>query len=319
MTEQQYSATVAEMLAEVQSFYKNTPITVTIDGTAAGFLTHDQSQQVWHKDGTLEIKVTDQTNINYTLSHELGHMLLENQGYSRLQFPMTTGQPQLDEQIGATATALYNSAAHIIILAAQKQRQLINDTVTKEFLAGVYQSVPAEDPNQPDQLLIFRMLSLLDTLVFFDGGQTLNNELLLKYPTSYPYAQQLYRALTAKKIDTPFAFRRGVLALFKTFAEILETLGYVAMDHSGFAVLTPVFSQRQLRLAVNQTLEILHSEYQDLTTGQRAYVAVGKNDRQAAFVFKHLPKEMSPEQFRLLYERPLQDVLTAEKITYAIR
>lgn len=319
MTKQQYSETVEAMLTKVKNFYKETPITVTVAGPASGILTHDQSQQILHKNGSLELKITDQTNVDYTLSHELGHMLMKSQGYSQLQFPVTTGQPQLDEQIGATATALYNSAAHVIILADQKARHLINETVTKEFLAGFYQSVPAEDPNTPDQLLIFRMLSLLDTLVFFEGGQGLNNELLLKYPASYPYAQQLYRALTAKKIDTPFAFRRGVLALFKTFAEILETLGYVPMDHSQFAVLTPIFGQRQLRLAVNQTLEILHSEYQDLTTGQRAYIAVGKNDRQAAFVFKDLPKDITPAQFQTLYDQPLQTVLTDNKVTYGIR
>ncbi|MFD1670532.1 hypothetical protein ACFQ5M_00310 [Agrilactobacillus yilanensis] len=282
---------------------------------------HDQSQQIPHKDGTLEIKVTDTTNVNYTLSHELWHMLLKFQGYSQLQFPLTTGTPQLDEQIGATATALYNAAAHVLILAAQKEAGLIDERVESAFMAGVYNSVPAEDPNdKQDQLLIFRVLSLLDTFVFWQGNlNDLSNDLLLKYPESFPYAKQLYQTLTAKKIDGPFAFRRSVVALFKAFANILETLGYVPLNHAEFAVLTPVFSQRQLRLTLNQTLEVLHSEYTNLKTHQRAYVAVGKTDRQAAFVFENLAPETSPAQFQQLYEQPLEKVLKANQITYGIR
>ncbi|MCH4172390.1 MAG: hypothetical protein LKF36_14320 [Lactobacillus sp.] len=320
MSNEPYSQTVANLLTEVKDAF-HVPVTVTVSGNASGLLLHDQSQQVVHKDGSIEVKVTDTTNVDYTLSHELLHMLMATRGFSQLQFPLTTENPQLDEQIGATATALYNSAAHVVILADQQKHGLINATITKEFLDGVYASVPAEDPNKAeDPLLIFRMLSLLDLFVFLEGDiNHLKNDLLLKYPESYPYAKGLYDTLSAKKIDTAFAFRRAVIALFRKFAAILDSLGYVPMNHGQFAVLTPIFSQRQLRLSVNQVIEILHSEYLDLKTKQRAYIAVGKTDQQAAFLFQGLKQDMSPEAFQALYDQPLQTILNQEKVQFGIR
>ncbi|WP_416353181.1 hypothetical protein ACNAN0_10050 [Agrilactobacillus fermenti] len=320
MTANEYGPEVQSLLNEVQDKFP-VPITVTVTGSASGLLLHDQSQQVVHKDGAIEIKVTDTTNVAYTLSHELLHMLMVARGFSQLQFPLTSGKPQLDEQMGATATALYNSVAHVIIQQEQTKHHLINETVQKEFLDGFYASVPAENPNKnEDNLLIFRMLSLLDVLVFTQGADaTLKNTLLLKYPAAFEYAQQLYEVLTAKALDTPFAFRRAVVNLFKKFAELTESLGYVPMNHQQFAILTPIFSQRQLRLALRQVVEVLHTDFTELASKQKAYVAMGKNDGQAAFILHKVDQDTTPETFQHLYETPLQTVLEQEGITYAVR
>lgn len=319
----QYSDNVADLLAEVQKHYPQ-PIQITVTPQASGNLTHDQSEQVMHKDGSLEIHIKDRTNVDYTLSHELLHMLLGYRGFSEISFPVSSGVPQMDEQIGATATSLYNSAAHILILEEQQAHGILNDTVAQDFMAGLYEAVPMEDANHPnDQLLIYRMLSLLDALVFANTAlgdvKNVHNVLITKYPQALEYAEALYGALTAKKVTDPFSFRRAVIAAFKAFREIINRLNFVPMNHAQFAVLEPVYSKRQLRLSLNQVVEVLHSEYTDLTTKQRAYIAIGKNDEQAAFVFRDLPEDMSAEQFQALYQENLETVLTQEHVSYGIR
>lgn len=74
---------VQVLLDEVKQHYDH-PLEVVIQGEASGVLTHDQSHQRLKKDGTLEVVVTDTTNADYTLSHELLHLLYQMKGYSQL-------------------------------------------------------------------------------------------------------------------------------------------------------------------------------------------------------------------------------------------
>ena len=304
---------VQVLLDEVKQHYDH-PLEVVIQGEASGVLTHDQSHQRLKKDGTLEVVVTDTTNADYTLSHELLHLLYQMKGYSQLQFHLLSGDPQVDDQLYATSTALYNAAMHMLVVAWQREHGLITDAVVAQVLAGFKQNVPAE---ADDQLVIYRILSLLDLLGFLDGN--LPADLAVAYPQALPYAQELFQLINEQKLDSPFGLRRAIVHLFSRFDALTEQLGYQSTNDQEFATLSPVLSKRQLRLTLDQVYLIKHSGYRDRDTKQPAYVAMGRSDDQNAFVLPLSENATTPEAFQQLYQQPLNDVLAQYQLDYTIR
>lgn len=304
---------VQVLLDEVKQHYDH-PLEVVIQGEASGVLTHDQSHQRLKKDGTLEVVVTDTTNADYTLSHELLHLLYQMKGYPQLQFHLLSGDPQVDDQLYATSTALYNAAVHMLVVAWQREHGLITDAVVAQVLAGFKQNVPAE---ADDQLVIYRILSLLDLLGFLDGK--LPADLAAAYPQALPYAQELFQLINEQKLDSPFGLRRAIVHLFSRFDALIEQLGYQPTNDQEFATLSPVLSKRQLRLTLDQVYLIKHSGYRDRDTKQPAYVAMGRSDDQNAFVLPLPENATTPEAFQQLYQQPLNDVLAQYQLDYTIR
>jgi len=304
---------VQVLLDEVKQHYDH-PLEVVIQGEASGVLTHDQSHQRLKKDGTLEVVVTDTTNADYTLSHELLHLLYQMKGYPQLQFHLLSGDPQVDDQLYATSTALYNAAMHMLVVAWQREHGLITDAVVAQVLAGFKQNVPAE---ADDQLVIYRILSLLDLLGFLDGK--LPADLAAAYPQALPDCQELFQLINEQKLDSPFGLRRAIVHLFSRFDALIEQLGYQPTNDQEFATLSPVLSKRQLRLTLDQVYLIKHSGYRDRDTKQPAYVAMGRSDDQNAFVLPLSENATTPEAFQQLYQQPLNDVLAQYQLDYTIR
>ncbi|WP_203623981.1 MULTISPECIES: hypothetical protein [unclassified Lacticaseibacillus] len=302
------------LLDDVKQHY-TMPVDVVIDGPASGVLTHTQSAQKLLANGHLELKVADTTNVDYTLSHELLHMKLVTAGFSPLQYRLATGDPDVDQQFFAVGTSLYDSVMHVQIRAEQAKMGLLTGETMKQLGAGVTASLP-DDP-RPDQL-VYCIMTLLDALVMFEGG----SKPQLKYwqanfPDALPLAQELYATITSKSTATPFDFRRMVVRIWRQFDQILQKHGFQETANAEFATLPPILSERQLRLNLNQTYEILHSEMTDRATKKRAYVAMGKGDQQNAFV---LPlADLSSEGFQQLYQTPLKTVLLQYQVDYAIR
>ena len=277
---------VETLLNEVKEHYDH-PLEVDISGEASGVLTHDQSHQQLKKDGTLVVAVTDTTNVDYTLSHELLHLLFQMKGYPQLQFHLLSGDPQVDDQLYATSTSLYNAAVHMLVVAWQRDHNLLTDAAVAQVLAGFKQNVPAELANA--------------------------------YPQALPLARELYDLLDAQKLDSPFGLRRAVVHLLARFDTVIERLGYQPTNDAEFATLTPVLSHRQLRLTLDQVFMIKHSGYRDRETKEPAYVAMGRSDEQNAFVLPLPEKETTPEAFQQLYQQSLNDILTQYRLDYTIR
>ncbi|MFD1439813.1 hypothetical protein [Lacticaseibacillus hegangensis] len=302
------------LLDDVKQHY-TMPVDVVIDGPASGVLTHTQSSQKLLANGHLELKVADTTNVDYTLSHELLHMKLVTAGFSPLQYRLATGDPDVDQQFFAVGTSLYDSVMHVQIRAEQAKMGLLTGETMKQLGAGVTASLPA-DP-RPDQL-VYCIMTLLDALVMFEGGSKPQLKYWqVNYPDALPLAQELYATITSKGTATPFDFRRMVVRIWRQFDQILQKHGFQETANAEFATLPPILSERQLRLNLNQTYEILHSEMTDRATKKRAYVAMGKGDQQNAFV---LPlAALSSEGFQQLYQTPLKTVLLQYQVDYAIR
>lgn len=302
------------LLDEVKTHY-TMPVDVVIDGPASGVLTHQQSGQKLLANGHLELRVSDTTNVDYTLSHELLHMKLVTDGFPPLQYRLATGDPAVDQQFFAVGTTLYDAVMHVAIRAEQAKLGVLTDPVLKQLAAGVTASLPKQP--RADQL-VYCIMTLLDALVMFEGGSKGQLKYWqVNYPDALPLAQDLYQTLMAKPCSTPFDFRRMVLRVWRQFDQMLQKHGFQETANAEFATLPPILSERQLRLALNQTFEVLHSEMTDRATKKRAYIAMGKGDRQNAFV---LPlADLSAEGFQQLYQTPLKTVLLQYKVDYAIR
>ncbi|KRM71299.1 hypothetical protein [Lacticaseibacillus brantae] len=313
-----YSPALQAMIDDIQAHY-SAPVKIVVEGPASGQLSHEQSQQELLPDGTLQIRVTDTTNVEYTLSHELLHLLLQMKGYPQLQYHLLTGTPNLDDQLYATSTSLYNVAAHALIAAWQRENGIIDATVEEQVQAAFTATVPVETPETSD-LIIFRILTLVDFLTFFNGGTDAHRtQWGHDFPRAFQYAQGLYTELLDKPIDTPFTFRRAVVQLFNRFDDLLNQLGYQPTTNPEFATIPPVLSNRQLRLTLNQVFELKHSDYRDRSTKDRAYVALGISDQQNAFVLPLQGKAATPEAFQVLYQQPLHEIFDQYHIDYTVR
>lgn len=309
---------------ELQSLFERVqqgytmPVRVEIQGPASGVLRHSQSQEALQPNGDLLVQVSDTTDVDYTLSHELLHMYYATSGYPQLQYHLLTGTPELDRQHYATATALSSAALHLMIAAWQREHHLLGDAQLAQLGAGLTESLSPE-PAAGDQLLIYRSLSLFDHMTLFvDGGaEDQRAQWQQRYPQALAIATALYQTLTAKTLDSPFAYRRAVVNLFGRFNALIQAAGYQPLDNAEFATLPPVLSQRQLRLSLNQVFELKHSAYRDRATKQRGYVAIGKGDGQNAFV---LPlKKTAPADFQQLYQQPLGELLATYQLDYTVR
>lgn len=319
MTEK-ISAKVTALLTKVRQLAK-APVTLEVGNKKAGYLQHDQSYQEQNADGSLKVVVADVTNVDYTASHELLHLLLTQQHYPQIHFNLTTHDQELDQQLEATAVALYHATVHVPIVAAQKQQGIIDDQVQAQYLKGIETLVPAEEPAKNDRLLIFRTLTLLDALVFYQGQPAAAKEVLTtRYPLAYQGAEQLYQVVAAKPINSPFTLRRAVVKLFAAFDQWLANVGLAQTHHNQFVTLDGVFSQRQTHLEVRQLFQILHSELNLRENDRSAYIGMGKNDQQNTFVLAAPQAEKQRANFfKQLYGQKVADFLQTQQLPLLIR
>ena len=320
MTTTEFSPEIQSLIDQVQKNYPQ-PIKIRVADAASGMLKHDQAQRVLNNDGSLAILITDATAADYALSHELLHLLLLSIGFPQIMTDVTTQDAQLDEQLVATGTTLYNAAVHMVIQKEQESHGFVDVETKQAYLEGLRDNLIPEKDDPENRWVIFRVLTLLDALVFFDGG----NQQLLKqwtagYPIAFAQAEILYHVLARKTIDSPFTLRRAVINLWVAFDRVLSTLGFAETNLQQLLTLTPVLSERQLRLEVRQVYDILHSENLFATaTNQKAYVGIGKSDQQNAFVLGIPEDKAIPEYFKRLYDLSVQTFLDEIGMPYSLR
>ncbi|MFC6171723.1 hypothetical protein [Loigolactobacillus jiayinensis] len=318
MTEK-FAPAVTALLDEAQELVGQ-EIHVELGTKKVGYIRHGQSRQVENEDGSITIFVTDITNVDYTLSHELLHLLMAHHGYPQIRFNLTTGKEMFDRQLWATAIELYNVVSHVIIGAQQQELQLVDQVAQEQYLAGILAEVPVEE-DKPDRLAVFRTLALLDTLVFYHGETKLfSRQFKEKYPLSYYGAQRLYKIVAAKPVDSPFTMRRAVVNLFAAFDPWLESVGLATTNHNQLITLDGVFSARQQRLQVRQVFTILHSELTVRKGDQSAYIGIGKTDHQNAFILTApAGKQQSADFFKHVYSQSIQEFMREQQIPFVER
>lgn len=309
-----------DLLDEVNDLFPRGSVFVQFHGEKSGFVRHDQAETT-SLPGGLVITVTDLTEPNYTASHELLHLLMTLRGFPQIFFELSLGDKQLDEQMMIMATDLFNTVAHQIVVDQQRQHGLINEQIEQEYFKGITATL-TDEGDQDDGERTLRLLTLLDALVFYAGGHMTKQqeeELQRRYPVAWASAQFLYGQAMEKPVKSPFEMRRTVVKLFRLFDTQLQQWGLPALHNNQFTSLSPVLSKRQLRLEVAQVYDIYHSEMTERDSKRRAYVVLGKNDQQNAFVLPSPKGEYSSDQMLKFYHQPVEDLLKSQNVPFILR
>lgn len=301
------------LLDQVNELYPEGSVFVQFKGGRSGYVRHDQATQQTIP-GALVILVTDLTEPNYTASHELLHLLMLLRGFPQIFFQLSLGDRELDEQMMIMSTDLYNVAMHRVVVAEQRKHGFINERVEEEYLKGVEHTLTPESEDDDERAL--RLLTLLDALVFFgDHLARYEEQLQNNYPKALAAAKKIYAEITKKPIKNAFDMWRSIVKIYSLYDQQMEEWGLPALNNDKFTTLSPVLSERQLRLEVRQVFEIFNSGMKDRKTGKPAYVGLRRNIGQNSFTTaKH-----SPEEFKQLYDQPVKKFLEQNHIPYIIR
>ncbi|USS93524.1 IpaB/EvcA family protein [Fructilactobacillus ixorae] len=310
---------VQDLLNTVARFFDGDVQVQIIGDLKAGYLRHDQVQTM--QDGQhLFVQLSDVTDPDFLASHELVHILMTLRGFPQVYFPLTTGDDQLDEQLRYVGTDLFDTVSHFVVYPEQRKHGLIDETVEAEVVKGVRQTI-APEQGQADPEMITRLVTVLDARVFlgehFDHYRYLFEH---DFPLATQAADQLYQLLTAKPTNSPFALRRNVVKLFRAFDRQLEDWKLPALHLNDFAMLTSVFSKRQLGLQVKQVFKLYYSELRNRETGQRAYVGFTISDDQNSLVLDGpVGEKVSADYMQALYQKTVQELFNELHIPYLER
>jgi len=319
MTEIKLNQTLTDLLSTANSIYPGN-INVSFGSEQAGYVRHDQAQQVLH-DGDITVQVNDVTAPNYTASHEILHLLLLLQGFPQVTFNLTTSDQQLDEQLMAISMELYDTISHVLVVRKQRQHDLIDAQIEDWYLQGVTATIDPEEPDKADAMMTLRLLTLTDLLVFFEGKLTSEREqqVATAYPQAWPAAQKLYEVISQKAVDTPFAMRRAVVKLFKAFDDQMTAWELPVLHANEFVTVQSVLSERQERLEVRQLFDVYHSDLLDKDKHTRAYIGLYKSDQQNAFVLPAPAQKDSDAFFKEIYGKTVKELFQTVDVPYTLR
>lgn len=307
------------LIDAVNNFFPG-KVTVTFIGQLqSGYVRHDQAQTV--QDGkNVIVQIADLSAPNYTVSHELLHLLMVLRGFPQVFYSLTTGDDTLDEQLKMMGTELYDIVSHFVVVSEQRKHNLIDDEIEGMYLKGVYATIKPEPKPLDDQMML-RLTTLLDALVFYGGGiDKVADKFKQDFPISFEAAKKLYQVITDKPTDSPFGLRRNVVKLFKVFDEQLKDWELPALHNTEFTTLTSVLSERQLGLKVKQLFEIYHSDLVEVNSNTKGYVGFNRVDDQNSFVLAN-PKgnRDDPAFFKAVYDKSVKQLFDDLKMPYIVR
>lgn len=139
-----------------------------------------------------------------------------------------------------------------------------------------------------------------------------------KYPEALAAAQKIYQEIMTKPIKSPFDMRRSIVKIYSRFDQQMQDWGLPALHNNEYTTLSPVLSDRQLRLSLRQVFEIYHSDMKERGTSKRAYVGIRRSDGQNSFTMP-APNPESPEEFKRIYAQPVKKFLEEHSIPYIVR
>lgn len=307
------------LLDQVNEIY---PGSVILRGneTATGVITYDQVSTEML--GTrLMVEVTDGTAPDFLATSELLMMLLTLNGYPQIYFQLKDEDIDLTDQLMVMTTHLYQPALRAIIYREQAAHGMLTADVVKGMVAGVQQTLTPETAQDNSENAL-RLLTLLDLQVFLHNApeetDAIVETMAERYPQAWAAAQKVFDAMRVDDIKNAFTVHRAVVAAFKLFDEQMVTWNLPEIHADEFATLTPVLSERQLRLPLAQVFDIKHLTMQDRNTGKEAYAGLLKTSGQNSFVLA-APDDDLASFFKELYQTPVKEVLVKLGQPFAIR
>lgn len=309
---------VQQLLDKVNEGFDQ-PLMITVTGTPNAQLRNSDGDTVIDEDLRGHITVTNPLAVDYTVSHELWHLLITLLDYPAIGTAVHTPNNDFNNEMRAIAAGLEAAVKHRIVAGWQAENGILTPEVLKAVRAGIEADTPEEVGTDDDGMILTRVFNLLDGLVLLGGPDSdLISAWYRKYPMTLGFATELYNLLIDSDLSEARTYRTTIIKMFRQFNETMAAVG-LNLDFAGFIVVPPVLSKRQLRLAMNQLYLLTDSDYISDKPHTTAYTALGKSDDQAAFVLQLDQNQTKPEYFQKLYAAPLGEVLMEFGIMYTER
>lgn len=319
MSEMKFLDDTLKLLEQVNQVYPGSVI-LRGQGEASGIITHDQVTTEM-LETRLMVEVTDATAPDLQATHELLHMLLTLSGFPQVYFQLKTGDEDVTNQLMVMATYLYRPALHAIIYREQAKHGLLTAEVAEAYAKGVMTTLTKETPGNRDEAAL-RLLTLLDAKVFMHNVPTDTTAFTATFMDVFPEAWQgatlIFDQMAIDHIVDAFTLHQAIVTAFDGFDAMMITWQLPELNSKEFTTVTPVLSERQLRLPVAQVFDIKHVDLLNQVTGDTAYVGLQKSSGQNSFVLV-APTEATADWFKELYAMPVQDLFDQMKQPFTIR
>ncbi|MCO0832044.1 nitrate ABC transporter ATPase [Fructobacillus sp. W13] len=277
----------------------------------------------------LLIEVPDKTEADFVIGNELVRLLLSLNGIvPQIFFGLTFEDEGLDGQLVNIATRLHRSVLHAISFNELAKQGFLTKQTAQAYQAGIDDELDPEKDGVDEQHL-FRLLTMLDAAVFAgtmkkhglkDEAKAMQEQNQRTYPAAFAAAEALSEPILSADLTDARAIRKAIVKVFDGLDEILLKAELPTVNAKQYVTLTPVLSDRQLNGPVKNLFEVFHSEMTDFASKEKAYVGLGKQDKQNTFVIAP-PKELGdrPKFFKELYELPVRELLEKLALPYILR
>jgi len=313
-----FSEDTQRLLEQANAIYPGS-IVLRASGENTGVINNEQVQTEM-LGPRMMLEVTDMTAPDFVATHELLHMVLSLNGYPQVFFQLETEDDTLTEQMIVMGTYLYQPAANIIVYREQAKHGLMTEDVVAAYAKGVIGQLSKEDGTRSESAL--RFLTLLDAKLFMASVATDTSKYTESfndlYPEAWAAAEALFAELSIDDVKDPASVHRAIMTIFTGFDKQMRAWDLPELNAQEFCTVTPVMSERQMRLKVSQVFEIKHVPYVNRTTKSAAFVGLGKKDGQNSFVLA-VPEEATPEFFKETYDLTVQDLFNQLQQPFTLR
>ncbi|WP_334329188.1 hypothetical protein [Companilactobacillus sp. HBUAS59699] len=292
------------------------PVTVFSDYSDHEYLTLDQASHST-KDGKIQVIITNEKYKDFVLLHELYHIELENSGEPLISCAVTTGKEDEDGRVLSTANSLFETLEHAEIVKKQVEDGSYTDEVKDAYLKGIDHALNPNVQLDLANMRFYRTLIIFDGIVF--GEHAKDSEWKMEFPVSYKVASDFVKQVENNDMTVPFQFRRALIHVLEGYNNLIISNGYEGMHYHEFLNVTPVVSDRQLRLTLNQLFQIKHSPYTNRATKKDAFILLGVNDGQSVATLNIDPKKVTPEFYKAYYQQTVEKAFSQSGVQYIIR
>jgi len=306
---------IVKQVESIEQQY-NKKIELYSDYAEQQYLTLDQASHEM-KDDVIKVVITNEKYSEFVLSHELHHIELELSDEPSISCALTTGKQDADGRVLAIANSIFETLEHVTVLKRQQEDGTYTADVKAEYLKGVNAALRPKVTLDLANMRFYRTLIMFDGIIF--GEHEHDADWQNEFATSYKYATKLVEIAEKNDLSVPFQFRRALVNALDAYNEIIISNGYQGSHFHTFLNITPVVSERQLRLGLNQTYQIKHSEYKNRATGKDGFALIAMNDGQSVATLDLDPAKVTPEFYKAFYQYSVQEVFDKEQIKYLIR
>ncbi|WP_241685260.1 hypothetical protein [Companilactobacillus metriopterae] len=294
----------------------NKKINISNDFQEFEFITLDQAIHQT-TDSEINITVKNEKYFEFVLSHELHHIMLEISDEPSVSNAVTSGNQGLDGRILSTANSIFESLEHVQVIQDQLEDGTLTDEIKDLYLQGIEKALHPNVDLDENNLHFYQILIMLDGMIFSQHSR--DEQWKQDMPEVYGIVAEMLKEIESSDLSKPTEFRRTLINTLDMYDNYITNAGYEGMNYHDFLNITPIVSERQLRLNLNQNYQIKHSVFKNRATGKDGFVLIGTKDEQSVATLNIDPKLVKPEFYQVYYSRTVKDVFEGNGIDYLIR